>query len=283
MTEEVLLQVRDLSFSYEEQPVIKNINISICRGEKIAVMGSNGAGKSTFFLNLNGVLQPDEGEIFLNGRLIKKKDFRQLHKTVGFVFQDADSQIIASDVRAEISFGPMNLGLTRGEVERRVKDAVSYMTLEELQNRAPHYLSGGEKKRVSIADILAMEPEVLIFDEPMAALDPLNADNVEKILNRLHKEGKTLLVATHDVDFAYRFADRILVFSEGNLIADGTPMDIFRREEVMKQAHLCKPSMLVVWEALLEKQIVQAGTAYPVTPKELAEKITACKNRRGES
>ena len=157
------------------------------------------------------------------------------------------------------------------------------MALEELQDRAPHYLSGGEKKRVSIADILAMEPEILIFDEPMAALDPVNADNVESILSRLHKDGKTLLIATHDVDFAYRFADRILVFSEGNLIADGTPLDIFYREEVMKRAHLRKPSMLTVWEALLEKQIVQSETEYPVTPKELAEKITACKKEKGES
>ena len=181
MREEELLKVKDLSFTYEEEPVLKNISLTVRHGEKIAVMGSNGAGKSTFFLNLNGVLKPDAGEIFLNGRKIGKKDMGLLRRQVVFVFQDADSQIIASNVRAEISFGPMNLGLDRAEVIRRVDSAVSYLQLEELQKRAPHYLSGGEKKRVSIADILAMEPELLIFDEPMAALDPVNAQKVEEV------------------------------------------------------------------------------------------------------
>ena len=216
---DILLEVRDLSFAYEEKPVLKDINVKIYKGEKVAIMGSNGAGKSTFFLNLNGVLQPENGQIILEGRKIGKKEFTELRKRVGFVFQDADSQIIASNVRAEISFGPMNLGLTRNEVIKRVDNAVKYMNLEKMQDRAPHYLSGGEKKRVSIADILAMESEVLIFDEPMAALDPVNADNVELILDRLHNDGKTLLIATHDVDFAYRFADRgvILLQTEHRL------------------------------------------------------------------
>lgn len=268
---DLLLEVRDLFFAYEEKPVLKNINVKIYKGEKVAIMGSNGAGKSTFFLNLNGVLQPEKGEIILEGRKIGKKEFTELRKKVGFVFQDADSQIIASNVRAEISFGPMNLGLTRDEVIKRVDNAVKYMNLEKMQDRAPHYLSGGEKKRVSIADILAMESEVLIFDEPMAALDPVNADNVELILDRLHNDGKTLLIATHDVDFAYRFADRILVFSEGHIIADGTPAEIFRKEDVMQQAHLKKPAIMTVWEALIRADIVTDNGSYPVTADEVAK------------
>lgn len=268
---DILLEVRDLSFAYEEKPVLKDINVKIYKGEKVAIMGSNGAGKSTFFLNLNGVLQPEKGEIILEGRKIGKKEFTELRKKVGFVFQDADSQIIASNVRAEISFGPMNLGLTRDEVIKRVDNAVKYMNLEKMQDRAPHYLSGGEKKRVSIADILAMESEVLIFDEPMAALDPVNADNVELILDRLHNDGKTLLIATHDVDFAYRFADRILVFSEGHIIADGTPAEIFSKEDVMRQAHLKKPAIMTVWEALIRADIVTDNGSYPVTPDEVAK------------
>lgn len=268
---DILLEVRDLSFAYEEKPVLKDINVKIYKGEKVAIMGSNGAGKSTFFLNLNGVLQPENGQIILEGRKIGKKEFTELRKKVGFVFQDADSQIIASNVRAEISFGPMNLGLTRDEVIKRVDNAVKYMNLEKMQDRAPHYLSGGEKKRVSIADILAMESEVLIFDEPMAALDPVNADNVELILDRLHNDGKTLLIATHDVDFAYRFADRILVFSEGHIIADGTPAEIFSKEDVMRQAHLKKPAIMTVWEALIRADIVTDNGSYPVTPDEVAK------------
>ena len=268
---DILLEVRDLSFAYEEKPVLKNIDVKIYKGEKVAIMGSNGAGKSTFFLNLNGVLQPEKGEIIFDGLKIGKKEFTELRKKVGFVFQDADSQIIASNVRAEISFGPMNLGLTRDEVIKRVDNAVKYMNLEKLQNRAPHYLSGGEKKRVSIADILAMEPEILIFDEPMAALDPVNSDNVEIILNRLHNDGKTLLIATHDVDFAYRFADRILVFSEGHIIADGTPVEIFNKGDIMLKSHLKKPAIMTIWEALIRAEIVTDDGNYPVTPDEVAK------------
>lgn len=276
----VLLEVKNLSFAYDEKQVLKEIGLSIHSGEKIAVMGSNGAGKSTFFLNLNGVLKPDKGEIILAGKRLGKKGLLELRKRVGFVFQDADSQIIASNVKAEISFGPMNLGLSREEVSKRVEEAVSYMSLADLQDRAPHYLSGGEKKRVSIADILAMEPELLIFDEPMAALDPVNADRVEQILNRLHDDGKTLLIATHDVDFAYRFADRILVFSDGSLIADGTPFEIFHKEEVMAQAHLKKPSMMIIWEALVDAGLAEGRKDYPVTQAQVAAEI-AMRKRDG--
>lgn len=283
MENEVLLQVKGLSFSYGEEPVLKNVNLIIRRGERIAVMGSNGAGKSTFFLNLNGVLKPDSGEILLGGTKIGKKELNLLRKKVGFVFQDADSQIIAANVRAEISFGPMNLGLERSEVIRRVDAAISYLGLEELQQRAPHYLSGGEKKQVSIADILAMEPDLLIFDEPMAALDPMNAQKVEDILNQLHEDGKTLLIATHDVDFAWRFADRILVFCDGMLIGDGTPAEIFAQKEMMERAHLKKPSIMEVWDALLQNSLVEDRKGYPSTPQQAAEWIAACKITRGDS
>ncbi len=269
-----LLQVKNLCFAYDEKTILKQINVSICRGERIAVMGSNGAGKSTFFLNLNGVLQPDSGEILLEGKTLKKKDFKELHRRVGFVFQDADSQIIASNVKAEISFGPMNLGLSKEEVRNRVAAAIEYMELSRLADRAPQYLSGGEKKRVSIADILAMETDVLIFDEPMAALDPVNAQNVESILKRLHGDGKTLLIATHDVDFAYRYADRILVFSDGEIIADSTPQEVFHRKEILERAHLKPPAVMTVWEALEQKGFVKKGTGYPVTAEELVEKLS---------
>lgn len=276
---ETILQVKGLSFAYEEKNVLEDISLSVHRGEKIAVMGSNGAGKSTFFLNLNGVLTPSNGEILLEGKKIGKKERILLRQKVGFVFQDADSQIVASNVRAEISFGPMNLGLLKEEVKERVAEAVSYLELSELLDRPPHYLSGGEKKRVSIADILAMKPDILIFDEPMAALDPVNAEHVEQILNRLHEEGKTLLIATHDVDFAYRFADRLLVFAEGRLLADGTPMELFHNEEILKRAHLKAPSMLTIWESLIRERIVNGVDPYPVTPEAAVMQI-ACRGNR---
>ena len=275
----VLIEARDIHFAYDEKEILKGINLAVYEGEKIAVMGSNGAGKSTFFLNLNGVLYPDRGEILMEGKRIGKKELKELRKRVGFVFQDADSQIIASNVRAEISFGPMNMGLKRDEVIKRVESTVEYMDLKGFEDRAPHYLSGGEKKRVSIADILAMETEILIFDEPMAALDPVNSENVEKILSRLHSDGKTIITATHDVDFAYRFADRVIVFCDGNIIADGSPWEIFNESEILKKANLKKPAVMTIWEALEKRGVVEGNC--PKTPEEAAMAIIA-RNKHNE-
>ncbi len=271
-TEEILRTER-LTYEYQPgSPALRELSISISQGEKIAVMGSNGAGKSTFFLNLNGVLLPTEGTIFYRGKRIGKKDMNDLRKHVGFVFQDADNQIIASSVQAEVAFGPVNLKLPKGEIEKRVTRALEYMDLLEYRERPPHYLSGGEKKRVSIADIIAMKPEVILFDEPTAALDPLSGDMLEEVLDKLSGEGKTLLISTHDVDFAYRWAQRILVFDKGGLIADSNTLEVFRQEEVLKRAHLKKPQMLTVYETLLRKNLIRPDS-YPRQAKELAETL----------
>ena len=198
---EPIIEVRDLYYTYnDDNNALNGVNVKIREGERIAVIGSNGAGKSTFFLNINGVLKSGKGEIIYRGSKINKKNLNQLRKNVGIVFQDADNQIIASTVMAEVSFGPMNLKLPREEVIGRVNEALEYMNLSDFKDRPPHYLSGGEKKRVSIADIIAMKSEVIIFDEPTAALDPLNAQMLEEVLSQLGKEGKTLLISTHDVD-----------------------------------------------------------------------------------
>lgn len=271
-TEEIL-RTEQLAFEYQSgRPVLQKLSLSIHQGEKIAVMGSNGAGKSTFFLNLNGVLWPKEGKIVYRGKQIGKKDLNHLRKHVGFVFQDADNQMIASSVQAEVAFGPVNLKLPREEVRQRVTQALEYMDLLEYRERPPHYLSGGEKKRVSIADIIAMKPEVILFDEPTAALDPLSGDMLEEVLGKLSGEGKTLLISTHDVDFAYRWAERVLVFDRGELIADGGTLEVFQQEEVLKQAHLKKPEMLTVYETLSAQNLILKDS-YPRQAKELAEAL----------
>lgn len=265
-----ILETKDLTFSYEEgRMALNHLSVEIHEKEKIAVLGANGAGKSTFFLNLNGVRAPEEGEIFLYGTRIDKKNRRELIKNVGIVFQDADSQIIASTVKAEVAFGPLNMKLPRQEVEERTIDAMERLDLQAYAERPPHYLSGGEKKRVSIADILAMDSPIIIFDEPTASLDPVNADMLERILEELEQEGKTILLSTHDVDFAYRFADRALVFCEGKLIADGKPEDIFRDEEILKRANLKKPVLIQVYEMLKRKNLLQRN---PLTKDMLPEK-----------
>lgn len=256
---ENLLEIEHLSFSYEEgKMALFDVNVRIGAGEKIAVLGANGAGKSTFFLNINGVRQPDEGTIRFRGQSIGKKERKLLQQNVGIVFQSADDQIIASTVKSEVAFGPLNMGMEREEVEKRTTCAITQMDLEGYEMRPPHYLSGGEKKRVAIADILAMEPPIILFDEPTAALDPVSAEMLERVLGELEQEGRTILLSTHDIDFAYRFADRILVFAEGRLIADGTPEEIFRSEDILHQAKLKKPMLMEVCELLEQKKLLEA-------------------------
>lgn len=271
---EPILQVNDLHYSYDDtQAALKGISVSIYPGERIAVIGSNGAGKSTFFLNINGVLSPEQGEIFYHGTKITKKSLPQLRKNIGIVFQDADNQIIASSVKAEVSFGPMNLKLPREEVVRRVDMAMEYMNITEYGDRPPHYLSGGEKKRVAIADIIAMEPDVIIFDEPTAALDPLNAAMLEEVLEKLSAEQKTLLISTHDVDFAYRWAERVLVFCDGQIIADGTPLSVFQNDEVVKKASLTRPMMLDIYQELVGSGLLADEGIYPRDMREFRELV----------
>lgn len=262
--EEIILEVKHLSYAYsEEKKALSDINLKIFEGERIAVLGSNGAGKSTFFLNLNGVLKSDDGEIIYKGKTVTKKDMNELRKNVGIVFQDADNQIIASTVLGEVSFGPMNLKIPIDEVKKRVYEAMEYMNITKFKDRPPHYLSGGEKKRVSIADIIAMKSEVIIFDEPTASLDPVNASMLEEVLKKLSYENKTILISTHDVDFAYRWAERIIVFSGGKIIGQGTPVEIFKNNEILKEANLKRPMMLDVYEALIEKGIIKDISVYP--------------------
>lgn len=270
MDKDLILQVKDLSYTYgNEKEALKNINLDIYKGEKIAVLGSNGAGKSTFFLNINGVLTPSKGNIIYKGKVITKKDFNELRKSVGIVFQDADNQIIASTVLGEVSFGPMNLKLPKEEVKKRVYEAMEYMNITEFKDRPPHYLSGGEKKRVSIADIIAMNPEVIIFDEPTASLDPLNISILEEVLEKLSKEDKTIMISTHDMDFAYRWADRIIVFNNGEIVEDGDSLGVLKSVMNKETSNLRVPMLLEIVEELKKNNIIKDKSLYPKTIDEL--------------
>lgn len=261
-----ILQVRDLRFCYDSGvPALDGVSLDVYAGERIAVLGPNGAGKSTFFLCLNGVLTPESGQILLDGKPVDRKMRKALCERVGIVFQNADDQIIASTVAAEVSFGPMNLRLPRDEVARRVDHALEYMDLQAFRARPPHDLSGGEKKRVSIADILAMESEVILLDEPAASLDPAGEERLERVLTRLSDEGRTLLISTHDVDFAFRWATRAVVFSEGHILADGTPQAVFEDAALLRQAHLRRPVLAEVFAALRARGLVPPGASCPTT------------------
>jgi len=248
-----LLRLEHIHFRYEEKyPALKDVSVTLNEGERIAVLGGNGAGKSTFFLCCNGVLCPQSGKIFLKGQAVtgSKKDISLLRQAVGLVFQEPDSQIIAGTVENEVSFGPMNLRLDHDEVQRRVTRSLEQMNLDGYQNRAPQYLSGGEKKRVSIADILAMQPDMILLDEPTASLDPENVALLEQTLDDLSLAGITLVVSTHDMDFAYRFATRAIVFSHGEIISDADIDEVLASERVLAKAGLKKPLLYAAAELL---------------------------------
>jgi len=246
-----LLRVENISYSYDEKIIaLKNVSATFRAGERVAILGSNGAGKSTFFLCCNGVLQPQSGKIFYNDKEItgSKKDKYLLRQAVGLVFQDPDSQIIAGSVESEISFGPMNLRLPNDEVSRRVEQSLEQMNISGYRDYAPQYLSGGEKKRVTIADILAMRPEMILFDEPTASLDPKNADALEVILEELSSAGITIVISTHDVNFAYRTARRAIVFAQGEIIADADIDEVFVSDKTLETAGLKKPLLYEAYE-----------------------------------
>lgn len=250
---QTLLELKNVSFGYEEtRPALKDVSTKLYSGQKVAIMGNNGAGKSTFFLMCIGLLKPSDGELIYKGNTVKykKSELIEIRKHIGAVFQDADFQIIASTVESEISFGPMNLRLPTDDVERRIEESLSTMNLTNLRTRPPHQISGGEKKRVTIASILAMEPELILFDEPTSSLDIKNTVLLEDTLDVLHKKGIGLVVATHDSNFIYRFAERVLVFSDGNLIGDGTPEEVFADESLVERAGQQCPLLFDVCKTL---------------------------------
>ncbi|MDR2868886.1 MAG: energy-coupling factor ABC transporter ATP-binding protein [Deferribacteraceae bacterium] len=251
-----ILTLENISYCYDDKRLaLDNVSASFRAGERIAILGNNGAGKSTFFQCCNGLLRPSSGKIFYKGALLgrSKRELLALRQGIGLVFQDPDSQIIAGSVESEISFGPMNLRLPQADVAKRVDQALEQMHLDGYAERAPQYLSGGEKKRVTIADILAMQPELIMLDEPTASLDPENVAALERTLAKLSNQGIAIVIATHDVDFAYKVAERALVFAGGKIIADDDICEIFAAESILTAANLKPPLVYEAFKALRSK------------------------------
>lgn len=253
-----ILEVKDLCHRYPhlDSNALDKINLKIFKGERVAVLGANGAGKSTLFKHLNGILRPLSGEVLVKGEKVTKKNVRACRETVGIVFQDPDDQVLAPSVEEDIAFGPINMGLSRSEVETRVKEALEMVGLTGFEERAPHHLSGGQKKLVAIAGILAMRPEVIVLDEPTAGLDPLSSARVLELIMKMNRElGITLLLSTHDVDVVPYFAERVFVLHHGKLEADGSPDEIFSDSELLRKAHLRLPRVAEVFEMLQQEGI----------------------------
>ncbi|HEY8201892.1 MAG TPA: ABC transporter ATP-binding protein [Actinomycetota bacterium] len=241
-----MLEVADVSYAYLERfPALDRVSLSVMRAEKVALLGANGSGKSTLLKVLDGLLFPDSGTFRAFGAEVTEENLEDeqfsegFRSRVGFVFQSSDAQVFSPSVREEIAFGPLNMGLTRREVEARVDDTLHMLDIGSLADRAPYQLSGGEKKRVALASVLAMNPEVLLFDEPTAALDPRTQQWLLELIAELNRAGKTIVVATHDLDALEVLADRCAVFSEDHrIVAEGPPEEILGDQDLLLSVNL---------------------------------------------
>ncbi len=250
-----IVDVRNLSYSYHDGKTLAmdRVNLQIEKGERLVLLGANGSGKSTLIKHLNGILLPQKGEVLVKGEPISKKNMKDVRRTVGIVYQNPDDQVFLPTIRLDVAFGPTNLGLRQDVVEERVKTALNNVGLNGLEERAPHHLSGGEKKLVAIAGVLAMEPEVMVLDEPTAGLDPEGKQRILRLIYDLNKKlGITLVIATHDVDVVPVFSDRVAVLSHGKKIADATPTKIFSDPHLLRESHLNLPIVTRLLQGLQE-------------------------------
>ena len=236
-----MLEFRDVSFFYEAGiRVLDHLNFSIRKGESVGLIGANGAGKSTIMKRMLGLLQ-GEGQIFVDGLPVEKKNLPVIRQKIGFVLQDSDNQMFMPTVYEDMIFGPMNYGLSKEEAEKRVDRVLRELNLEELKHRHNHKLSGGEKRMAAIATILAMEPEMVIMDEPSTALDPCNRRTVINTINRLPQ---TKLIASHDLDMILDTCQRVILLSHGRIAADGAADTILRDKELLEANRMELPFCL---------------------------------------
>ena len=233
----------------------------------VALLGRNGAGKSTLFLHFNGIHHPKSGEIFIDGKKLEydKESLMEARQKIGIVFQNPDNQLFAPTVEEDVAFGPMNLGLDIEEVEKRVKVSLERVGMAGFEKKSPHHLSGGQKKRVAIAGILAMGPELMILDEPTSGLDPKGSSHILKLLYELNQEGMTIVISTHDVDLVPVYSSEIHLISDGEIIAEGTPNEVFSQVELIRSADLRLPRMAHLAEILEKEDNVDFGGDYPLT------------------
>lgn len=239
------LAFENVNFRYvgRDSLALDGVTVALPSNKKIALVGRNGSGKSTFFLHCNGVLKPSSGRVLLDGVAVDygRARLKKLRQTVGIVFQQADDQLFSASIEQDISFGPLNLGLSEDEARERVKEVMGSCDLNHLEGRPIHALSGGEKARVALAGVLAMRPEIILIDEPTASLDPLMRQQVFKIFNGLVEVGKSVIVATHEYEVARYWADFVVVMDQGKVLAAGYTEDVFGQVELLEKIGLDRP------------------------------------------
>ena len=274
------IEVKNLTHTYSagsafQATAIRNVSLTINDGEFIAVIGHTGSGKSTLVQHLNGLLKPTSGQILVDGEDLngEKVDRRRVRQKVGLVFQYPEYQLFEETVAKDIAFGPKNQGLTPEEIDVRVRRAMTWVHLDcdKYADRSPFELSGGQMRRVAIAGVLAMEPKVLILDEPTAGLDPQGRDRILAMVKDLHKSGVTVVMVSHSMDDVARLATRLLVMNRGQLVATGTPREIFRQVDMMESIGLGVPEAAKLCAMLRAKGLQLPDDVY--TLEEIKEDI----------
>jgi len=237
-----IVAANELSFSYADgTAALSNLSFSIHHGESVAIVGANGAGKSTLLLHLNGTLTPGSGQVRVGDYPLTKETLAEVRRTVGMVFQDPDDQLFMPTVAEDVAFGPLNLGFPAAEVEERVNDALQQVDALHLRERPPFRLSGGEKRAVAIATVLAMSPDILVMDEPTTGLDPLSRRRLIELLGGFRH---TKIIATHDLDLVLDLCPRTIVMHRGKIAADGPTAELFQDEALLTRCHLERPLRL---------------------------------------
>jgi cobalt/nickel transport system ATP-binding protein len=270
----IIFEARDVRYRYPHgMEAIRGISFHVRRGEKVALVGPNGAGKSTLLLMFNGMIPPDSGMLLFDNLPIRydRKSLLELRRKVGFVFQNPDRQIIAPTVYQDVAFGPTNLGLPEEQVRVAVEAALGAVGLAGFDRRPPHQLSSGEKKRVALAGVLAMDPELLVLDEPTNALDPAGSEDIMDLLDELREKGKTVLISTHDVELAYPWADRVILLRGGEILREDSPEVAFGDAGLVRKARLSVPVLLD-----LHRELERRGLSLPgKRPRTVLELVQA--------
>lgn len=254
-----IISIKNLVYQYDDDKnknAVDDVSLTVKRGEFVVVIGHNGSGKSTLAKHLNGIFIPTSGDVLVDGMNTKDDELIwTIRQRAGMVFQNPDNQIVATVVEDDVAFGPENLGIEKGEIRRRVEEALELVRMSEFSKKPPFNLSGGQKQRIAIAGILAMSPDCIVFDEPTAMLDPRGRKEVLETILRLNKEEhKTIIHITHFMDEATQ-ADRVIVMEEGKIVMEGKPREIFSQVEKLKSLGLDVPQMTELAYELIQEEI----------------------------
>lgn len=245
------IEIRNLSHHYEPlHPAVHSVTLSLRRGAWVAITGQNGAGKTTLVKHMNGLLKPTTGSVIVNGIDTREATVAELARHVGYVFQNPDHQIFCATCREEIAFGPRNLGEPEDVIRARTDEALAWFGLEPWANYPPALMSYGQRRLVALASVLAMHPQILILDEPTVGLDAVSADGLLSIVRQLHRQGRTIVLVTHDMALAAQYAEEMLVMAQGRVVLQGATRQVLAQPEILRQADLEPPQITALCQSL---------------------------------